>query len=546
MRKISKRTEEMYESDSESQNSDDWESVCSTITQFSNTNDGFFPCCIDYGGTSNYLCEMHSSNQFSILGSRFNGWRKVLDDSAQQNERDINNIIQYDTVKLANYFRKWKRDFTFKNSCRVRWTFSQWKILFNFRLKEKDNFRQKARQAIRYWKYAALFDLLKGICGKILVKRLFKEWKKQSKLNYLVPRARKIDDRVRSRYFFKKWKSKSIIHRRNRCSAQLKAVVAKNILKSCYDLWREKYLFNVRKLDQRKRITQKVLIKWKAKQAYRIAIKHSELEVETSVATNIMLKTFIKWKLRYTKSKERRYHSVVNKWARVSVREILYTRVQLLRLQILVSSVWRHMKERAEVKKVTTKQEYFDIWQLFIKRKKQAKEVKRVCYLFQITRCFGRWKSKFDEADEHRQIQYVKTQVIEPLAKSRYFHTWLDSAIRSFKQSQVKAIKFRKNHLKQIVFKSWHHNVEILQLRATEYRKRKVLKQFFGLFKEVTLGVLNEKTAIAIEFNKKVLLQRYLNRFQKTVVPQTEDAEYDWMIRFFNQSVFPSRKVSFL
>ena len=518
---------------------DDWDAVCSQLSEMSVADNRFDSVLIDFGGIALYQCDAKDPSKNSLSQKVFTAWRKL---SNKAHEREVNfllEIIEFDTYKLQCLFTKFKNKATHRRHTQMAHALKMWSILAQAKRREREKLQQKARSVAHYWRNTAMEHAFLKKIGKIVKRKYFEQWKKQFNILSLMPRVQMRADRVRKRRYLRLWRIKCRLHRRRAASIKVKEMRVNLAVSSCFDRWRVLYLQQIYRVPREKMMQRAAFMRWRIAQQKVHKVKESQSEIVETRRNKIMRKAFVRWTRKLRLNQRKKQKRILGKWARFVVREVKFSILQCRSSLILMKRVFREMKFVLDRRNKEIKKDYFAAWELFVMRQKQDKECQNVVRSFALSRTFGRWKMLYERNEESREVEYVKSRVVETQLKRRTFRTWLDRAIESFKRAQITAIRFRKRQLKQRYLRAWLNHRRMLNTRAVEYRKTSLIRRAFSGFLEITKEKPAEKAAIAEVFHSEVLKRRYFDRLRMIAdqkhIPTDDDL--DDVIAFLNNKV---------
>jgi hypothetical protein len=277
--------------------------------------------------------------------------------------------------------------------------------------------------------------------------------------------------------------------------------------------------------------------KWKINQIRSNSVRLRVEQVKAERVQRLLKKSIVRWTRKLANLQARKRKARIGLWARVTVREIAFSRIQLLRGTILERGVFDRMKARVQMHRTFLKKDYFKRWRVFVRRTKQGLELRKLTASFALSRAFGRWKFLFENREEERQIGYVTERVVDPSLKRRTFKFWLDRAVSNFRQNQVKAIRYRKLHLKHEFFWRWRQYGIKSNRIANAFYQHGLLRRTFGAFRSGTTNRMDGLQAIAYGFRYELLKRRYFYRFRMLTEGKHLQEDMDEVISLLNGPV---------
>jgi hypothetical protein len=245
-------------------------------------------------------------------------------------------------------------------------------------------------------------------------------------------------------------------------------------------------------------------------------------------------KSILVWTHKLTNLRLRKHKIRIGLWAGIAVREIAFSRVRLVKSTFLERTVFAKMKSRLKMRLTFLKRICFKGWMLFVRRAKQSVKLAKLTSSFALSRTFGLWKFLFVRLDEERQIEFLKERVSEPYLKRRTFRFWLDRAVANFRENQMKAIRYRKFHLRQLFFESWKQ-FGIRQNRvAVGFYEHGLIRRIFNGFKLGTKDRMDELSAVAYGFCYELLKRKYFYRFRILIEGKQLEDDIDEVVLLLN------------
>jgi hypothetical protein len=503
---------------------DDGASVSSQFAMISLTEDEFQPVLIDFGGLSFYQCE--AADQRAA----------VADESHKTRARLLQKVMEVDAHRLRHAFGLFVSGSRHRRRRRAAVAFRTWKVLAEFQIRRRQQLMRKVIAAVHWWRNQSLGNIYNAKAAKIVRRRFFRIWVKQTQIFSAMDRVLGRGDRGRLRRFFTRWRARFRAHRFRTCQVRLRQFGLRLAMSSAFDRWRVLYVQGLHRVPQSKIIQRRAFARWRHRQAIVHAIRENERAVRERTLQRMLKKSFVRWERGRRIADSKKHRRRVNLWARVARREILFSGVQFLRSRFLIRSVFDRLKCRLVVRNNELVLNFFRVWKRFVYMQRKSRQCGSLDRSFVISRAFGRWRYCWQRNEEEREVDYVRTHVVEKWQKITVFGHWLGLAIESFRGKQIKAIRFRKYWTKQRFFVAWKHYSEIINMRATEYARRSHLSKSFAAFCVVARNVPAEKERIAAKFRVEVLMRRFFNRLrlaadQRHVQP---DDGFDEVISFLN------------
>ena len=518
---------------------DDWDAVCSQLSEMSVADNRFDSVLVDFGGIALYQCDAKEPVKSPISKKVFSAWKLIANASHQREVNFLLQIIEFDNFKLRKVFMAFKSKAMERRHNQMAYVMKIWTLLATSKRKERERLQENARKLTHYWRNTAMEHAFLKKIGKIVKRKYLAQWKKQFAILSLLPRVQMRADRVRKRRYLRIWRLKCRVHKRKAAAVKVRELRVNIMLASSFDHWRVLYLQQICRIPKEKMMLRAAFIRWRIAQAKEHKIKESHKEISESRRDKLMRRAFVKWTRKLRLNQRKKQKRILGKWARFVVREVKFSVLQCRSSLILMQKVFREMKFVLERRNREVKRDYFAAWELFVMRQKQDRECQNVVRSFALSRTFGRWKMLFERNEESREIAYVRSRVVEVQLKRRMFRTWLDRAIESFKRAQITAIRFRKRKLKQKFFQNWHRHCRMLDTRALESRRTSLLRRAFTGFLDICKEKPAEKATIAEVFHSEVLKRRYFDRLRMIAdqkhVPTDDDL--DDVIAFLNNKV---------
>ena len=478
---------------------------------------------IDFGGISFYQCNIQNPSDKSEIRDFFLKWRTVIKRKALRNEQDIENILKIDFSTLRFTFNRWKGKYEKIIFERKKEAFRTWRILANARMKQKEKFEQKAIAMIDYWRNLAMNRILINRQMRRAKRRFFKIWYVHFIYQLKVKRFKEKAGRIKMKRIMRVWKFRFRIHKNKTCEAKVKSLIKDRLQANFFEKWHLNFLSKTRVIPKAKMQIRAVFHIWRTSASISLSLRERYNKVVAKRLRVLKAKSIAKWKVRVKNMKRKRQRKNINSWARIVIREITYSRCQVLRARILLSSSFRQMKTLIQNKNRKLKSEFFKIWKIFIKRTKQEKDCKQLIVSFQLSRYYGRWQLAYKQIVENREISFVRSRVVETRLKKRVFAFWLDRAIYNFKRRQIRAIKFKRKYIKIRFFKAWYNYSKMIQIRSEEYYKTITLQRYFKALKYATLEIPRQNEEKANNLRKEILLRRYFARLKSCIGCELDD-----------------------
>lgn len=482
---------------------------------------------IDFGGISCYQCNINVLvNKKNLqLQKIFNNWKSVIYKKSEQNAKDIENILKVDYFIIQHFFEKWRNNYQEALLKKQRQAFKIWKIMTYTKIKERDNLRQKAIEAVIYWKNVSMRRVFIYHSYKRLRKKYFFIWMKFFKNQQKMIKIKSRVDRVKLKQFMKIWRNRYRIHKNKTAEQKLHDRYHIKRVEMMFDYWRVLYAKKLLNIAIRNQIKHSVFVTWQNNLQKLQTLRLNFAKVAQRRNGVLVTRAFSKLKHKYKLSQRRRKKKLVNMWARVVIREITYSRVQYMRAKILKNSAFQQMKFKYQQRMNEVKQEFFDIWLRYVKLQKQKRECQQVRIYFAYSRYFGRWQITFQRFKEEQEVRYVESRVVHRHLKERAFMIWLIRAKNSFKKKKIIANRFRKRQIMLKCFNLWHNYTIMINTRAEEYYRTISLRKFFNAFVHVTHDIPRRKEQAALAFYNKNLKKKYFDRLKSYINCDIQDDE---------------------
>lgn len=482
---------------------------------------------IDFGGISCYQCNiniMKDKKKFK-LQRIFDSWKDVIYRKSERYARDAENILKFDYFVFGIYFERWKNSYHDALIEKQRQAFKIWKIMTYTRIKERDNLRQKAIEAVIYWKNVSLRRVLIYHSNRRLRKKYFIIWAKFFKNQQKLFKIKQRVDKVKLKQFMRIWKKRYRVHKNKTAEQKLNDKYYNQKVEIMFDYWRVLYAKKLLKIPVQSQIKRTVFMTWKNNLQKSLILRQCFAKVAQKRNNYLKFRAFSRLIHKYKLSQRKRKRRLENMWARIVIHEITYSRVRYLHAKILKNAAFRQMKIKYQLKTNDVKQEFFNIWLRYVKLQKNKRECQQVRTYFALSRYFGRWQITFRRIKEEQEVRYVASRVVYTHLKQRAFMTWLIRAKENMKKRKVIALRFRKKHIMMKCFNYWHNYSIMINTRAEEYYKTISLKKFFNAFVHVTLEIPNNKEQKAVTFYNRNLKKKYFNRLKSYIKCDIEDDE---------------------
>lgn len=474
---------------------------------------------IDFGGISCYQCNINlSTNKKNLrLQKAFEAWRSVIYEKSKQYEKDIESILQFDHFVFQLYFQRWKDSYQDALFKKQQQAFKIWKIMTYTRIRERDNLRQKAIEAVIYWKNVAMRRVFSYNNDRRLKKRYFIQWAKFFKNQRKMLKIRARVNRVKLKQYMRIWRNRYRIHKNRTAEQKLHDRYHNKRLELMFDNWRILYAKKMLKSPVQNQMKRAFFTKWRKNLQIALIDRQNYTKIVQNRNNYLVVRAFSKFIHKYKLTIRRRKKRLVNLWARVVIREITYSRVQYMHAKILKNAAFRQMKLKLRQRQIEVKQEFFDIWVRYVQLQRKKKECQQVRISFALSRYFGRWQITYQRFKEEAEVKYVASRVVYAHLKQRAFMTWIIRAKDQIRKKNIIANRFRKRQLKIKFFKAWHNYSVMINVRAEQYFRHISMKKYFDAFAQVTLEIPRSKEQKAEDFYNQKLKKRYFDRFKSFI-----------------------------
>lgn len=488
---------------------DEWEDACSLLDSLTSLKSN--PMLINFGGMTYYACGVPIESIEIPPETEFTDEMDVL-------ERDLRVIIHIDKYKTRQLFSFWKAKSKVKREKHLQALFNKWQKHYVFKSHKSVRDNKYKLIIMRVWLQVVHARMLTQAGRKIKLRFIFKQWKTSTQNILLSKRLVKSSAKFKFRSYFRKWRNKAnrniLLGKHNDIIKKKKDRVANN----CFSKWCEKYLYRAKKLRTGFHIQKRIFQQWIQRYEISVRVGTRAQSIMLQRQRKITLVMFILWRRRAKTHRKKRERENIQKWAKVSCNLLSYFRVKLAIARIRQRYVLSRMKGSLVAKDRRLVKAYISSWRkyIFVMRKKKACSESHARYV--LYRALISWYLQWRAVSDERLCQIVRSHVVEPHIRSRFFTRWIDLATYYIKERKIRAIRLRKILIKRRFFSRWMSFCEMRSLCAEQHYNKNILLGSFTLFVKGTIVSKRENEQKAIDFRTRHLKRKYFRRF-KLLIP---------------------------